>query len=113
MAAVGIYGVMAYSVSQRRNEIGLRMALGAEASNVRWMIVGQGGRLLITGMVVGLAAAFALTRLLAGIVVGVSATDPLTFVGMPLLLAVVALVANLAPALRATRMDPAETLRAD
>jgi ABC-type antimicrobial peptide transport system permease subunit len=104
---------MAYSVSQRRNEIGLRMALGAEAGTVRWMVLGQGGRLLAVGLSVGLVAALALSRLLAGLVVGVSATDPLTFTAMPALLALVALVANLIPARRATKMDPASTLRAE
>ncbi len=113
MASVGIYGVMAYSVSQRKNEIGLRMALGAEAGTVRWMVLAQGARLLGAGIVVGLALALLLSRVLAGVVVGVSSTDPLTFVGVPLLLAVVALAANLIPARRATRMDPAATLRAD
>ena len=113
MASVGIYGVMAYSVSQRKNEIGLRMALGAEAGSVRWMVLAQGARLLGAGIVVGLGLAFLLSRVLAGVVVGVSATDPLTFVGVPVILAVVALAANLIPARRATRMDPAATLRAD
>jgi putative ABC transport system permease protein len=113
MASVGIYGVMAYSVSQRKNEIGLRMALGAEAGRVRWMVVSQGARILALGIVIGLGAAFALSRLVAGIVVGISPTDPLTFIGVPAVLAVVALVANLIPARRATRMDPASTLRAE
>jgi putative ABC transport system permease protein len=113
MSAVGIYGVMAYSVSQRQNEIGLRMALGAEAGSVRWMIVGQGGKLLAAGLAGGLAAGFVMSRLLGSLVVGVSATDPLTFTPMPLLLAAVALVANLVPARRATRLDPAKTLRAE
>ncbi len=113
MASVGIYGVMGYSVSQRKNEIGLRMALGAEAGNVRWMIVAQGARVLALGIVIGLAAAFGLSRVLSGIVVGISPTDPLTFVGVPAVLAVVALAANLIPARRATKMDPAATLRAE
>jgi predicted permease len=113
MAAVGIYGVMAYSVSQRRSEIGLRMALGAEVGSVRWMVVSQGAKLLGLGVVIGLAAAFALSRLLANVVVGVSATDPLTFIGVPAVLALVTLAANLIPARRATRMDPATTLRAE
>ncbi len=113
MASVGIYGVMAYSVSQRKNEIGLRMALGAEAGSVRWMVVAQGARILALGIVIGLAAALGLSRVLAGIVVGISPTDPITFVGVPAVLAVVALAANLIPARRATRMDPAQTLRAE
>ena len=113
MASVGIYGVMAYSVTQRQNEIGLRMALGAEAGSVRWMVVAQGARILALGIVIGLAAAFGLSRLVAGVVVGISPTDPLTFIGVPAVLAVVAFGANLIPARRATRMDPAATLRAD
>ena len=113
MASVGIYGVMAYSVSQRRNEIGLRMALGAEAGSVRWMVVGQGARILGVGIAVGLLAAFLVSRVLAGLVVGISPTDPLTFVGVPTVLAIVALAANLIPARRATRMDPAATLRSE
>jgi ABC-type antimicrobial peptide transport system permease subunit len=113
MASVGIYGVMAYSVSQRKNEIGLRMALGAEAGAVRWMVVAQGARILGLGIAIGLAAAFGLSRVLAGLVVGISPTDPVTFIGVPAVLAVVALAANVIPARRATRMDPAATLRAD
>ena len=113
MAAIGIYGVMAYSVSQRRKEIGLRMALGAEVGTVRWMIVSQGARLLAIGIGVGLLAAFAISRLLGNLVFGISATDPLTFITVPLVLASVAIVANLIPARRATRLDPADTLRAD
>jgi putative ABC transport system permease protein len=113
MAAVGIYGVMAYSVSQRQNEIGLRMALGAEGGRVRWMIVTQGVRLVALGVGLGLLVAFALSRLLGNLVFGISTNDPLTFVGMPAVLIVVALVANVMPARRATRLDPARTLRAD
>lgn len=113
MSAIGIYGVMAYAVSQRQSEIGLRMALGAERGAVRWMIVSQGSKLLAVGMAVGLVAAFGLSRLLGNLVYGISTTDPLTFVGVPVILALVALVANLVPARRATRMDPARTLRAE
>lgn len=113
MAAIGIYGVMTYQVSQRRQEIGLRMALGAEASSVRWMVVAQGTRLVAAGIAVGLVAAFGLSRALSSVVFGISTADPLTFIGVPLLLATVALVANLVPARRATRLDPATTLRTD
>ena len=112
MAAIGLYGVMAYSVSQRRQEIGLRMALGAEVGAVRWMVISQGARLLAVGTVIGLVAAFAASRLLGNLVFGISASDPLTFVGVPLVLAAVALAANMIPALRATRVDPADALRA-
>jgi len=111
MASVGIYGVMAYSVSQRQAEIGLRMALGAEIGNVRWMVVGQGLRLLGMGVALGLLASYGLSRLLQNIVFGISPTDPLTFVGVPIILCLVALVANMIPAIRATRLDPAATLR--
>ena len=113
MAAIGIYGVMAYSVAQRRSEIGLRMALGAEIGTVRWMVVSEGARLMAVGIGAGLVAAFLLSRLLGNLVFGISTTDPLTFIGVPLVLAVVALVANLIPARRATRLDPAKTLRAE
>jgi putative ABC transport system permease protein len=113
MASISIYGVMAYSVSQRRAEIGLRMAVGAEVSTIRWMILSQGARLLGAGIVVGLLAAFAVSRLLGSLVVGVSTSDPATFIGVPVLLASVAIVANLIPARRATRLDPAATLRAE
>jgi predicted permease len=113
MAAIGIYGVMSYSVSQRRKEIGVRMALGAESGAVRRMVVGQGVRMIAVGVAIGLLAAFGVSRLLGNLVFGISATDPLTFVGVPLLLALVALAANLVPAVRATRLDPATTLRSE
>lgn len=113
MAAVGIYGVMAYSVAQRRTEIGLRLAIGAEVGSIRWMVVGQGARLLGLGIVLGLGAAFALSRLLGSLVFGVSTTDPATFIGVSFLLVIVAMAANLVPATRATRLDPATTLRGD
>lgn len=113
MAAVGIYGVMSYSVSQRRSEIGLRMALGAEGGRVRWMIVTQGVRVVAGGVGLGLLAAFALSRLLGNLVFGISTNDPLTFLSVPAVLFVVALLANVVPARRATRMDPARTLRTD
>ena len=113
MAAIGIYGVMAYSVSQRTEEIGLRMALGAEVATVRWMVVSQGARLVGAGIALGLVASFVLSRLLGNIVFGITTTDRLTFIGMPVLLALVALMANLIPARRATKLDPASTLRGD
>ena len=103
----------ARAYTQRRQEIGLRMALGAEVGAVRRMILSQGARLLAVGIAVGLVASFGISRLLGNLVFGISATDPLTFVGVPLVLAGVALVANLVPARRATRLDPADTLRAD
>jgi putative ABC transport system permease protein len=113
LAAIGIYGLMAYSVEQRTQEIGIRLALGAEASAVRRMIVGQGMALALAGVVIGLAAAFGLARLITTFLFGVTARDPLVFGGVPLVLAVVALVAVWLPALRASRVDPLIALRSE
>jgi putative ABC transport system permease protein len=111
LAAIGIYGVVAYSVARRTREIGVRMALGATPSGVLALVVRQGSRPVIVGIAVGLAGAFALTRVLEGMLFGVTASDPLTFAGGVVALSAVAVVASLFPALRAARVDPVTALR--
>jgi len=113
LAAIGIYGLMAYSVEQRTQEIGIRLALGAESATVRRMILVQGMRLAVIGVAVGLASSFGLARLIGTMLYGVTARDPLVFVAMPITLTAVALVGVWLPARRAVKVDPVIALRAE
>src|SRR5262249_4796521 len=113
LAAVGIYGVVAFSVARRTQEIGIRMALGAERSDVLRLIVGEGAQLAVVGVAIGIGASFAITRLLSSLLFGISATDPITFAGVAALLSFVALLASYIPARRAMRLDPNAALRYD
>jgi putative ABC transport system permease protein len=111
LAAIGIYALMSYSVQQRTQELGIRMALGAAATDVRNLVVVQGMRLALIGVAIGVLTAFTLTRFIASMLFQVKAWDPIAFVMVPLALTTVALVATWVPARRATLIDPVDALR--
>jgi putative ABC transport system permease protein len=111
IAAVGLYGVLSYSVSRRQREMGIRLALGASTGAVRALVVREGGLLAVVGVVLGVAGAFAATRVLGTLLFGVTAKDPVTFVVAALVLVTIAVLASWIPARAATRVDPVEVLR--
>jgi ABC-type antimicrobial peptide transport system permease subunit len=113
LASIGIYGLMAYSVQQRKQEMGIRMALGADRKRIRSLVVWQGMQLAIAGVILGVCAAFGLTRLIASFLFGVKSWDPVVFVIVPVILAAVALLAVWLPATRASRLDPMAALRVE
>ena len=113
LAAIGVYSVISYSVAQRTHEVGIRIALGAQQQHVIGMILGQGLKLVLLGLAIGLTAAFAVTRVISSMLFGVTATDPLIFVMVSLLMVVIAIVASYFPARRALNVDPVIALRTD
>ena len=113
LAAIGIYGLMAYSVQQRTQEMGIRMALGADRATIRKLVVWHGMRLAVVGVVLGIAASFGLTRLIASFLFGVKRWDPAVFITVPLILSAVALLAVWLPASRASKLDPMKALRVE
>lgn len=113
LAAIGIYGLMAYSVEQRTQEIGVRMALGADRADIRKLVVWSGMKLALVGIVIGIGAAFGLTRLIASFLFGVKTWDPTAFIAVPLILLAVALLAVWLPAMRASRVEPMRALRVE
>jgi putative ABC transport system permease protein len=113
LAAIGAYGVISYSTAQRTYEMGVRMALGATRRNIFGMVIGQSLRLILTGLVLGVAASLALTHLMTGFLYGVTATDPATFLVVSILLIATGLLAGYFPARRASRVDPMAALRCE
>jgi ABC-type antimicrobial peptide transport system permease subunit len=113
LATIGIYGVMAYLVTQGTREIGIRISLGATQRNILSLVVRHGLALAVSGVTIGLATAFLLTRLIQSLLFGVQATDPITFAAIPLMLLLIALLASYIPAHRATRIDPMVSLRCE
>jgi predicted permease len=111
IAAVGIAGVLAFSVGARTNEIGIRMSLGARPGQVEWMILREGGVLVVAGLALGVAAAFLTGRLMSGLLFGIAPSDPVTFIGVAVMMAAIGIAACWIPALRAARVDPAITMR--
>ena len=111
LACLGLYGVLSFAVVQRTREIGVRVALGAQRRSILSLVIGQGVRVALVGAAVGIAGAFATTRLVSSLLFGVTATDPITFIGVPLLLVLVAVLASWLPAMRATKVDPMKALR--
>jgi putative ABC transport system permease protein len=113
LSATGLYGVLAYSVSERQREIGIRIALGASAGDMVKLVIGQGVKLIMLGTAIGLLAALGVTRLIASLIFGVSPTDPLTFAGVAVLLVIFALLACYLPARRAAKVDPMVALKCE
>jgi ABC-type antimicrobial peptide transport system permease subunit len=113
LAAIGIYGLMAYSVQQRTQELGIRMALGADRGRIRKLVVWHGMRLALLGVAIGIGAAFGLTRLIASFLFGVKIYDPTVFIAVPVILSAVALFAVWMPATRASKLDPMQALRVE
>jgi ABC-type antimicrobial peptide transport system permease subunit len=111
LSSIGIYGVISYLIGERTHEIGIRMALGAQRKDVLTLVLGEGMKLVLVGAAIGIAAALGLSRLMAGMLYGVSATDPLTFAAVPIVLLGVAMLACYIPARRAIRVDQMTALR--